>query len=159
LLAILNLIHRKEDMPVFTDHKTRMSISLPDNWLIVREGFPLPMLSGDVDVVLARSLDNVFRLNIIVGSTEGFDTLEQNQQLFEDRYAGSIHKEGTIRLDGVEHFTGVYSLGGLIHKRYVIIKGGEEYAIACAACLKTLYEFEVRAEPVFDNIVSSLKLL
>jgi len=146
-------------MPVFTDKRTRISVSIPDGWLIKREGFPPQLLAEDVDVVIIRSPDDVFRLNIIVGSTLGTDTLEQNRRLFQKEYAGSIHKEGTIRVDGVEHFTGIYSLGGLIHKRYVIIKDRKEYAIACAARLETLDEFEKRAEPVFDNIVSSLRFL
>ena len=146
-------------MPVFTDNRTRISVSIPDGWLTKREGFPPQRLTGDADAVIIRSPDDIFRLNITVGNTLGIDTPEENRRLFQEYYAGSILKEGTIIVDGVEHFAGVYSKWGLIHKRYVIIKGGKEYAMACAARLETLDEFEKSAEPVFDNIVLSLKFL
>jgi len=146
-------------MPVFTDKRTRISVSIPDGWLIKRQGFSPLQLPGDEDVVIARSPDDVFRLNIIMGSTLGIDTLEQNRRLFHQYYAGCILKEGTITVDGAEHFVGVYSKGGLIHKRYVIIKDGKEYAIACAARFETLDEFEKSAEPAFDNIVLSFRFL
>jgi hypothetical protein len=68
-------------------------------------------------------------------------------------------KRVQLRVDGVERCAGIYPLEGLIHKRYVMTKGGKEHAMACAARLETLHEFEERAQPVFDDVVPSLKLL
>ncbi len=144
-------------MSIFTDERTRISITVPDGWLINRAASLLSHLGGDVAAF--ASADGMLRVNIIVGSCMGINTLEQNRKLFEEFYAGSILKEGILILGSTKHFTGVYAKGGMIHKRYIIIHGGNEYALACAAHLETLEEFEKKAEPVFDGIASSCKFL
>ncbi len=130
-------------------------MTVPEGWLVRRAESLMSHLGGDVAAF--ASADGILRVNIVVGSCMGINTLEQNRRLFHQLYGDSILKEGILTLGSTKHFAGVYTKGGMIHKRYVIIHGGDEYALACAAHVGTLAEFEQKAEPIFDSIASSLK--
>ena len=142
-------------MPVFRDDRTRILMVIPDGWFKGR----IPLFSGGAECIADfHTFDDVLGFNVMVGPSMGIDTLEQNRQLFRRDYGKAIIKEGTVTVDGVEQLAGVYSLEGLIFKRYVIVRQNMEYAITCTARLG-LNEFKQMAEPVFDGIVSSLQFL
>jgi hypothetical protein len=132
-----------------------ITIDLPDGWTFQQPGFFRRFFGT---VVNFENPDQTISANIIAGSSRGYDTLQQHEQLFRSLYpASSIVAMSSITVGGTAHFAAIYRKTGMIHKRYAIIHDGMEYAVVCSSLLPNEDEFIQNGVAICDQIVGSMQ--